>query len=86
VLQRLVAPAAHAQAVARDAVVIRSDSSPYVPTPQKVVDEMLRMVDALQFNEENGEVCPAGWQKGKAGMKANPNGVADYLAQHAKEL
>ena len=50
------------------------------------IDEMLRMVDALQFNEENGEVCPAGWQKGKAGMKANPNGVADYLAQHAKEL
>lgn len=50
------------------------------------IDEMLRMVDALQFNEEHGEVCPAGWQKGKAGMKANPNGVADYLAQHAKEL
>lgn len=50
------------------------------------IDEMLRMVDALQFNEENGEVCPAGWQKGKAGMKANPNGVADYLAAHAKEL
>ncbi|MBI4984714.1 MAG: peroxiredoxin [Rhodocyclales bacterium] len=50
------------------------------------VDEMLRMVDALQFNEENGEVCPAGWQKGKAGMKANPDGVAKYLADHAKEL
>jgi peroxiredoxin (alkyl hydroperoxide reductase subunit C) len=50
------------------------------------IDEMLRMIDALQFNEEHGEVCPAGWQKGKAGMKANPNGVADYLAQHAKEL
>ncbi|MCA3105656.1 MAG: twin-arginine translocation signal domain-containing protein, partial [Rhodocyclaceae bacterium] len=39
----VLSPAAHAQAVARDAVVIRSDSSPYVPTPQKVVDEMLRM-------------------------------------------
>ncbi len=50
------------------------------------VDEMLRMVDALQFTEEHGEVCPAGWQKGKAGMKANPKGVADYLAEHAKEL
>ena len=50
------------------------------------IDEMLRMVDALQFNEENGEVCPAGWQKGKAGMKADSSGVADYLAQHAKEL
>jgi peroxiredoxin (alkyl hydroperoxide reductase subunit C) len=50
------------------------------------IDEMLRMVDALQFTEEHGEVCPAGWQKGKAGMKASTNGVADYLAQHAKEL
>ncbi|HTZ00440.1 MAG TPA: peroxiredoxin [Rhodocyclaceae bacterium] len=50
------------------------------------IDEMLRMVDALQFTEEHGEVCPAGWQKGKAGMKANPDGVAKYLAEHAKEL
>ena len=50
------------------------------------VDEMLRMVDALQFNEEHGEVCPAGWTKGKAGMKENAQGVATYLASHAKEL
>ncbi len=50
------------------------------------VDEALRLVDALQFHEEHGEVCPAGWQKGKAGMKANPEGVASYLAQHGKEL
>ena len=50
------------------------------------VDEMLRMVDALQFTEEHGEVCPAGWNKGKAGMKASPDGVAKYLAEHAKEL
>ncbi|MDD5250960.1 MAG: peroxiredoxin [Rhodocyclaceae bacterium] len=50
------------------------------------VDEFLRLVDALQFTEEHGEVCPAGWQKGKAGMKANPDGVAKYLADHAKEL
>lgn len=50
------------------------------------IDEMLRMVDALQFHEEHGEVCPAGWSKGKAGMKDNPEGVAKYLAAHAKEL
>jgi peroxiredoxin (alkyl hydroperoxide reductase subunit C) len=50
------------------------------------VDEMVRLVDALQFHEEHGEVCPAGWQKGKAGMKANPAGVAEYLASHASEL
>ena len=50
------------------------------------VDEMLRMVDALQFTEEHGEVCPAGWNKGKAGMKASTAGVADYLANHAEQL
>jgi len=50
------------------------------------VDEMLRMVDALQFTEEHGEVCPAGWQKGKKGMTASTEGVAKYLAENAKEL
>ncbi len=50
------------------------------------IDEMIRMVDALQFNEEHGEVCPAGWSKGKAGMNASPDGVAKYLASHAAEL
>lgn len=50
------------------------------------VDEALRMVDALQFHEEHGEVCPAGWNKGKAGMKASPDGVAKYLASHAEAL
>ncbi|MCE5180995.1 MAG: peroxiredoxin [Betaproteobacteria bacterium] len=50
------------------------------------IDEMLRMIDALQFTEEHGEVCPAGWSKGKSGMKADTKGVADYLAKHAGEL
>ena len=50
------------------------------------IDEALRMVDALQFTEKHGEVCPAGWNKGKAGMKASTSGVAEYLASHAKEL
>lgn len=50
------------------------------------VDEMLRMVDALQFTEEHGEVCPAGWQKGKKGMTASPDGVAKYLAENAGAL
>jgi peroxiredoxin 2/4 len=50
------------------------------------VDELLRMVDALQFTEQHGEVCPAGWQKGEAGMKADPKGVAEYLAKHAEAL
>jgi peroxiredoxin 2/4 len=50
------------------------------------VDEMLRMVDALQFHEEHGEVCPAGWQKGQAGMKPTAEGVAEYLAKNARKL
>lgn len=50
------------------------------------VDEMLRTIDALQFTEVNGEVCPAGWQKGKEGMKETAEGVASYLAAHAEAL
>ncbi len=50
------------------------------------VDEMLRMVDALAFHEEHGEVCPAGWKEGDAGMSANPEGVASYLAANADKL
>jgi len=50
------------------------------------VDEMLRMVDALQFFEAHGEVCPAGWNKGDDGMKPSTDGVADYLASHADKL
>lgn len=46
------------------------------------VDEALRMVDALQFFEENGEVCPANWHKGDTAMKATHDGVANYLAKH----
>ena len=50
------------------------------------IDEMLRMVDALQFHEEHGEVCPAGWSKGKAGMDASSEGVAKYLTENAEKL
>ncbi len=50
------------------------------------IDEMLRMVDALQFTEEHGEVCPAGWKNGDEGMKGTTEGVAEYLATHADEL
>lgn len=50
------------------------------------IDEILRTFDALQFHEEHGEVCPAGWNKGEAGMKANPQGVAEYLEGHSDKL
>ncbi|WP_243347743.1 peroxiredoxin [Parabacteroides sp. FAFU027] len=46
------------------------------------IDEAIRMVEALQFFEQNGEVCPAGWQKGKEGLKATQEGIADYLSKH----
>ncbi len=50
------------------------------------IDEMLRMIDALQFTEEHGEVCPAGWKQGDKGMQATPEGVASYLADEADKL
>ena len=50
------------------------------------IDEMLRMVDALQFHEEHGEVCPAQWEKGKEGMAASPDGVAKYLSENVSSL
>lgn len=50
------------------------------------VDEMLRMVDALAFHQEHGEVCPAGWKQGDKGMNASPAGVASYLAENAGKL
>jgi peroxiredoxin (alkyl hydroperoxide reductase subunit C) len=50
------------------------------------VDESIRMVEALQFHEEHGEVCPAGWNKGDAGMTPNAEGVASYLEGHAAKL
>jgi len=48
--------------------------------------EFRRMVDALQFHEEHGEVCPAQWEKGKKGMQASPDGVAKYLSENADSL
>lgn len=50
------------------------------------IDEILRIIDAVQFCDEHGEVCPAGWVKGDVAMKASPKGVAEYLALHAEDL
>ncbi len=50
------------------------------------VDEMLRMVDALQYTEKHGEVCPAGWHKGDTGMKPDAAGVSDYLRSNVDKL
>lgn len=50
------------------------------------IDELIRLVDALQYHEQHGEVCPAGWNKGTKAMVATPDGVASYLGMHAKGL
>ncbi|EAH8338197.1 redoxin domain-containing protein [Campylobacter upsaliensis] len=50
------------------------------------IDEMLRMVDTMLFTNEHGEVCPAGWNKGDEGMKADPKGVAEYLGKNENKL
>ena len=50
------------------------------------VDEMIRVVDALQFTEEHGEVCPAGWRSGETGMTPTAAGVAEYLSKHSDNL
>lgn len=50
------------------------------------MDELIRIVDALQFHETHGEVCPAGWQKGDKGMDASPSGVANYLSESSNNL
>lgn len=65
--------------------VVRSQIVNDLPIGRNI-DELLRIVDAIQFFEVSGEVCPAGWQKGHAGMKASPQGVAQYLAEHSEAL
>src|SRR3990167_487598 len=50
------------------------------------VDEPLRLIDALQFHEKHGDVCPAGWTKGEPAMKPTTEGVAQFLAENATVL
>ncbi|WP_369601557.1 peroxiredoxin [Hahella sp. SMD15-11] len=65
--------------------VVRSQIVNDLPLGRNM-DELLRLVDALQFHEEHGEVCPANWKKGQPGMQASPEGVAKYLAENADKL
>ena len=50
------------------------------------IDEMLRLIDALDHHNKHGEVCPAGWAKGKTGMKPSDQGMRDYLSNSTDEL
>jgi peroxiredoxin (alkyl hydroperoxide reductase subunit C) len=65
--------------------IVRSEAVNDLPIGRNV-DEFIRLVDALQFHEEHGEVCPAGWNVGDTGMKASPDGVAEYLTGNAASL
>ena len=61
--------------------VVRHGSVNDLPLGRSI-DEFLRLVDALQFTEEHGEVCPANWKEGEDGMVPTFEGVADYLSNH----
>ena len=65
--------------------VVRSQQVNDLPLGRNM-DELIRLVDALAFHEEHGEVCPAGWQRGEEGMNASADGVASYLAKNAEKL
>lgn len=65
--------------------VVRSQIVNDLPLGRNM-EELVRLFDALQFHEEHGEVCPAGWQKGDKGMQASPDGVAKYLAEEGEKL
>jgi peroxiredoxin 2/4 len=65
--------------------VVRSQIVNDLPIGRNI-DDTLRTVDALIFHQQHGEVCPAGWKEGDAGMDASPAGVAKYLAEHASKL
>ena len=68
-----------------DKGVVRSQIVNDLPLGRNM-EELIRLVDALQFHEEHGEVCPANWKKGDKGMNASPEGVASYLTEHAAAL
>jgi len=68
-----------------DKGVVRSQIINDLPLGRNM-EELIRLVDALQFHEEHGEVCPANWKKGDKGMNASPEGVAAYLTENAGKL
>lgn len=65
--------------------IVRHQSINDLPLGRNI-DEFTRIVDAIKHNQEHGEVCPAGWKKGKPAMQASDEGVADYLNSHSEEL
>jgi peroxiredoxin (alkyl hydroperoxide reductase subunit C) len=68
-----------------DKFIIRHQSINDLPLGRNI-DEIIRIIDAIKHNKEHGEVCPAGWKKGKPGIQASDEGVADFLNSHSEEL
>ena len=50
------------------------------------IDEMIRLIDALDFHNSHGDVCPAGWQKGDEGMNPSDDGMRKYISRNADIL
>lgn len=65
--------------------IVRSEIINDLPIGRNI-EELLRLVDAVQFHEKHGEVCPANWEKGKTAIKATSEGIAAYLTDHAENL
>lgn len=65
--------------------IVRQETINDLPLGRSI-EETIRLVDALQYVEEHGEVCQAGWQKGTSGFKADPKGIASFLKDNAAKL
>ncbi len=65
--------------------IVRSEIVNDLPLGRNV-QEIVRIIDALQYHEKHGEVCPANWKRGDKAMEATPTGVASYLSEHGKDL
>jgi peroxiredoxin (alkyl hydroperoxide reductase subunit C) len=65
--------------------VVRSQTVNDLPIGRDI-DELLRVIDAIQFTDEHGEVCPAGWKKGEQAMKPSTEGMTSFLAEHSDKL
>jgi peroxiredoxin (alkyl hydroperoxide reductase subunit C) len=68
-----------------DKFIVRHQSINDLPLGRNI-DEFTRIIDSIKHNKEHGEVCPAGWKKGKPAMQASDEGVTDYLNSHSEEL
>ena len=68
-----------------DKGVVRHEIKNDLPLGRNI-DEMLRLIDALDFHNEHGDVCPAGWNKGKDGMKPSHDGMKKYVSENSDSL